>query len=354
MISAAVASRIKQFAEEGGTVLLNEEIKSSTGLLNAKSNDLLVDKINESIFASSKSRQNDVIRIGKGKVIVGPYIKGSFSSLGLQPDFIATNDEGERIRNIAWAHRTGNGADIYFISNQKDSAQVVDLSLRVDGKVPEIWNPVTGEINSAKTWQIKNGRTELPVSLDKNASLFVVLQRPTQQTQNHAGKNWVETKAIQIINNPWTVQFDATYGGQGKAITWNRLSDWSQNEDSSIRYYSGTAVYTNTFTYHASTNKKPVWLNVGTVYNLAEVFVNGMDCGIAWTAPYRVDISKALKEGANTIKIEVVNTWNNRLVGDSHLPKEKRVTNTMYPFKMEGKPLLPAGLLGPVLLETAQ
>ncbi len=87
------------------------------------------------------------------------------------------------------------------------------------------------------------------------------------------------------------------------------------------------------------------------VENLAGVFVNGIDCGVVWTAPYRVDISKTVKEGENSIRIEVVNTWNNRLIGDSRLPKEKRITNTMYPFKMEGKPLLPASLLGPVTIK---
>ena len=88
--------------------------------------------------------------------------------------------------------------------------------------------------------------------------------------------------------------------------------------------------------------------------NLAKVYVNGINCGVGWTAPFRVDISKAVKEGEGAIRIEVVNTWNNRLVGDSFLPKDKRITSTMYPFKMEGKPLLPAGLLGPVVIETAE
>lgn len=350
-LSAATASQIKKFAEEGGTVLLNEELYRSTGLLHAKENDQIVQQINEGIFDSKNYKQGDVIKMGKGRVVVGPYSQSSFASLGIQPDFIAINANGERAKDIAWTHRAGNGVDIYFVSNQKDSAQVIDLSLRVSGKVPEIWNPVTGEIVSAKTWQIKNGRTGLPVYLDKNASLFIVLQRSTKQTKSLAGKNWVETKTMQTITNPWTVQFDTAYGGQRKPVTFTHLTDWSQNQDSSIRYYSGTAVYTNRFNFHTPGNKKAVWLNVGTVYNLAKVFVNGMDCGIAWTAPYRVDISKALKEGENTIKIEVVNTWNNRLVGDSRLPKEKRITYTAYPFKMEDKPLLPAGLLGPVVIE---
>lgn len=349
VLSAATASCIKQFAEGGGTVLLNEEMKESTGLLNAKNNDSIVNKINKGIFALGK-KQNGFIKIGKGRVVAGPYTEASFSSLGLQPDFIGNNENGERAEGIAWTHRAGNGVDIYFVSNQKDSARSIDLSLRVNGRVPEIWNPVTGEIFLAKTWQIKNGRTKLPIFLDRNASLFVVLQQPTKKTKSNNGKNWKDVKPLQTIDGSWKVQFNSSLGGPKEAITLSSLTDWAQHPDSAIRFYSGTAVYSKTFNYHGQKGKT-VWLNLGAVNNLAQVFVNGKDCGVAWTAPYRIDISKAVKEGKNTIQIEVVNTWNNRLVGDSHLPKEKRITYTAYPFKMEDKPLLPAGLLGPVVVE---
>jgi hypothetical protein len=92
-------------------------------------------------------------------------------------------------------------------------------------------------------------------------------------------------------------------------------------------------------------------LNVGKVANIAEVFVNGVNCGIAWTAPYRVDITKALKQGNNQLKIEVTNTWANRIMGDQRLPEDKRITKTNAPYRLEGKPLLEAGLLGPVVIE---
>ncbi|HWI93833.1 MAG TPA: glycosyl hydrolase [Flavisolibacter sp.] len=352
LMSAATACRIRQFAKEGGTVLLNEEMKSSTGLLNAKPNDVIVNKVNESIFASKK-KQNDVIKIGKGRIVVGPYTSSSFSSLGLQPDFIATNEKGESAEGIAWTHRTGNGVDIYFVSNQNNDTRTINLSLRVNGRLPEIWNPVTGEIFLSKTWQVKKGRTELPVFLGRNASLFVVLQQATKLTASNRGKNWDDIKPLQTIDGSWKVDFNPSLGGPKEAITFNSLTDWTQHADSAIRYYSGTAVYSKTFNHYGQKGKT-VWLNLGTVNNLAQVFVNGKNCGVAWTAPFRVDISKAVKQGENTIQIEVVNTWNNRLVGDSHLPKEKRITYTAYPFKMEDKPLLPAGLLGPVVVEVEQ
>jgi hypothetical protein len=353
VISSATASQIKKFAEDGGTVLLNEEMKGSTGLLNAKSNDVTVEKINESIFASNSAKENEVIKVGKGRIIVGPYTASSFSSIGVQPDFIATDEKGERAEGIAWTHRAGNGTDIYFVSNQKDSAQVVGLSLRVKGRIPEIWNPVTGEISDAHRWEIKSGRTELPVYLDRNASLFIVLQVPTKNIEAKRGIRTAGRSDREEVEGPWEVRFDRSLGGPKETVTFNQLTDWAKNADTAIQYYSGTAVYSKTFNYHLQKGKT-VWLNVGTVNNMAQVFVNGKDCGVAWTAPYRVDISKAVKEGNNTLRIEVVNTWNNRLVGDSRLPKEKRITYTAYPFKMEGKALLPAGLLGPVVIEVGQ
>ena len=73
-----------------------------------------------------------------------------------------------------------------------------------------------------------------------------------------------------------------------------------------------------------------------------------------WTAPHRLDISKAIKKGENKIEIEVTNTWANRLIGDSKLPEDKRITKTTAPFRLEGNPLNPAGLLGPVLIQVEE
>ncbi|MGZ3853907.1 MAG: glycosyl hydrolase, partial [Flavisolibacter sp.] len=163
MVSAKTALQIRRFAEAGATILLNDEFSRSCGLLNAKANDLAVEKINKTIFHSGTATQRDLVKIGKGRIVFGPYYRESFSSLGLEPDFTAAGQNGERAVGIAWTHREGSGVDIYFISNQEDSAQSINLSLRVTGKIPEIWNPVTGEILTAKQWQSKNGRTELPV-----------------------------------------------------------------------------------------------------------------------------------------------------------------------------------------------
>ncbi len=99
-----------------------------------------------------------------------------------------------------------------------------------------------------------------------------------------------------------------------------------------------------------------LWIDLGEVKNLAEVTVNGKSLGIVWHAPYRMDVTSALKPGANQVTIKVINAWVNRLIGDQQPDATTKYTFAdVKPYKANS-PLLPSGLLGPVKLErvTAQ
>ena len=83
--------------------------------------------------------------------------------------------------------------------------------------------------------------------------------------------------------------------------------------------------------------------------NLAEVTVNGKSLGVVWHAPYRVDVTSALKPGANEVTIKVINAWVNRLIGDQQPDATKYTFADINPYKADS-PLLPSGLLGPVVV----
>lgn len=355
LMSPRVAARIKDLVNAGATVLINEEPVKSTGLQDAALNDKKLNNIIDTLFGrkwgAKPAELYSITKVGKGRVIKGPFIAGSFDAINIPKDVIVKDSSGNNAKSISWTHRTGDGFDIYFISNQDSSLRTVELSLRVAGRVPELWNAVTGRITTAKTWQIQNGRTVLPVRLEPNGSVFIVLQQTTKQVESRAGSNWLESTVAQQINGEWSVLFTPGYGGPTKPVVFNHLTDWSKHEDTTIRYYSGTATYASSFNWDIAVEKGAhVWIDLGKVANIGEVQVNGINCGVAWTAPYRVDVTKALKPGVNEVKIEVANTWHNRMIGDQRLPEDKRVTNTTAAFRLQGRPLLEAGLLGPVAI----
>ncbi|HPR31127.1 MAG TPA: hypothetical protein PLK12_03485, partial [Prolixibacteraceae bacterium] len=205
----------------------------------------------------------------------------------------------------------------------------------------------------AKTWRIKEGRTEVPLNLDANGSVFVVFERTVHETEANEGPNRIETQTVQILDPHWTLSFDPEWGGPGESIEIDSLKSWSSFTDFGIRHYSGTARYTKTIQWKEAISQR-IWLDLGSVHNLAEVTVNGKVCGIVWTHPYRVEITTALQKGENILEIGVTNTWANRLIGDHPLRKEERLTWTTAPYVLEGKPLLPAGLLGEVTIDSGK
>jgi hypothetical protein len=89
-------------------------------------------------------------------------------------------------------------------------------------------------------------------------------------------------------------------------------------------------------------------LDLGSLRELAEVKVNGKSCGITWAPPFRVDITGAVKPGANKLEIDVVNFWPNRIIGDAGLPPEQRRTKTNIRKLTANTPLMESGLFGPV------
>jgi hypothetical protein len=372
-MSPEVVKKLQELAQAGATILLNRRPSRALGLQNFPNADKEVKQVTENLLSTyvpavtydtptgpvqllnnhyNAGSSTDSKRIN---VLPGPYKVDSFIILGLEQDFIASTANGQRAKGIAWTHRTAPEFDIYFISNQLDSARTIKLSLRVAGQQPELWDAVTGETRPATDWKTENGRTLLPLHLDHNGSIFVVFREPSTQTSAHAGPNWLETKPVQALNGSWQVRFDAKADGPAQPVAFAQLTDWSKHADTQISHYSGTAEYRQTFKWKPGKGQlQRVYLEFGQVANLAEVQLNGKPCGITWTAPYRVDITDALQKGANQLRILVTNTWANRLIGDQALPADQRQTWSPAPSPAAGKPLLPAGLLGPVTLSVSK
>ncbi len=154
------------------------------------------------------------------------------------------------------------------------------------------------------------------------------------------------------ITGPWEVQFDPHWGGPQR-VDFEALGDWTQHPEEGIRHYSGTATYRKTISLPAARKGQRLWLDLGQVCDLAVVRLNGQSLGTLWLAPWRVEITHAARPGDNVLEVDVINPWHNRLIGDLSLPPDQRRTYLALPVLTPNSPLLPAGLRGPVRIESA-
>ncbi|HPO16258.1 MAG TPA: glycosyl hydrolase [Candidatus Hydrogenedentes bacterium] len=264
------------------------------------------------------------------------------SEMSVPPDF-------ESDGSVRYIHRHDGDTDLYFIASRENQIQTVTCRFRVSGRQPEWWNPITGAHRELPEFSEKDGITMIPMRLEAFESGFVVFRKPVAKTAQ-TGKNFADLHPIFTLSTPWEVSFDPKWGGPEK-ITFNTLDDWSKHPEPGIKYYSGKAVYRTTFDCPADIIKNPCTLSLGTVKNMASVKLNGQDLGIAWCEPWRVEIPNGvLKEKDNQLEITVANLWINRLIGDSGLPKNKRLTWTTLDVFKPDSPLQESGLLGPVII----
>lgn len=296
-------------------------------------------------------------KVGQGRLIWGKTLQEILREDRTTPDFEypATPKDA----NLDYIHRTCEEAEIYFVSNQKNRPEKADCLFRVSGKQPEIWDPVTGERWPAANFRHVEGRTLVPLEFAPRQSWFVVFRKfaPSGRSvpQNDRQSNFLRFTTACELTGPWTVEFDPAWGGP-ESVVFERLEDWTRRTEEGIRYYSGTATYRKMFDLPPSLrgSGKRLYIDLGTVRNIAQVRLNGTSCGVVWTAPWHAEISGLVQPKDNKLEIDVANLWPNRLIGDAHLPPDKQFTVTNVKKFKKDSPLLESGLLGPVTLTVAE
>jgi hypothetical protein len=349
-----VLSKLKALVS-AGMILIGPKPEKAPGLKDYPTCDQQVKAMADELWGACDGKTVTEHFFGKGRVVWGKSVREVLAAAGVQPDFIYSDAQPGAF--LDWIHRSVDGTEIYFIANRNNRSEKAICTFRVQSKQPEIWDPVTGTQRDAAAFQQADGLTTVPLTLPPHGSVFVVfktsktLSRTLSQTLSIPNSE----KMVLELTGPWTVQFDPKWGGPEAPVVFNDLTDWTDQSDLNIKYYSGLATYRKTFDFvQVSTfnfSLSTCYLSLGRVENLAHVRLNGKDLGTVWCAPWHVDITQAVKPGSNDLEIDIINLWPNRLIGDGKLVPEKRFTQTnIDKFYRNEHKLLPSGLLGPVML----
>ncbi|MBX2924490.1 MAG: glycosyl hydrolase [Chitinophagaceae bacterium] len=371
--------KIGELVREGAVIIGNPPVQSP-GLTGYPGCDEQVKNLSRTIWGALEIPSAYTERIyGKGKIIWGADI--STKSDGLYPLYSITAgilknmgvpEDFEWAGDLRYTHRTAPGWDIYFVANKTTEPLNADAIFRCDSGSPELWDPVTGEMRSLPAFTQQDGQTAIPLQFQPNQSFFIVFRKGAKATPVPAKENFPGYNNLATLEGAWTVSFDPQWGGPEKVV-FDQLQDWTTRPEEGIKYYSGTAVYRQSFDLPGTdiNNKgRRLFLDLGEVNNMAQVKLNGKDLGVIWTAPWQVDITGIVKEKDNQLEIAVVNLWSNRLIGDEQLPDDGvkngqwpewlqqgkartsgRFTFTTYKHYKKDSPLLPSGLTVPVSIK---
>ena len=346
---------------ERGAVLLGPRPEGSPSFADGANATAEVNRLATDLWGSGDEAASGHV-FGKGKVYSGKSIEEVLAAEKDPPDFTWTTPTsvGEETpyplpagtfdQDLLFIHRTDLDREIYFISTQKHHSFDVNATFRVLGRIPRLFHPETGETESV-SYSTDDDRITIPLHFDANGSVFVVFQRWGAPSRSYRVPPVTETE-FTSVDGPWRVSFPPDLGAPAQAI-FPRLASWTVNSDPGIKFFSGTATYTEQIDVPADWFKsgQSLMLNLGIVRDFAELTVNGKPLGgIQWKPPFIVDATSALHPGSNELIVKVTNLWPNRMIGDLQPGAKQTYTWTDFrPFKADS-PLLDSGLIGPVTI----
>ena len=379
--------KIHDLVKEGATLIGLRPPAKSPSLENYPACDEKITVLLNEIWGDGGTGVLNERTLGNGRVLATARLTDALNMITAGPDVQFSTKSAEDLNSFNFGHRRDGNIDIYFVCNTGDKVLETTADFRVAGSTPELWDPVTGETETLLNWQEKDRRTVIPLRFEPKQSFFIIFTQGTAVTKS--ATILPEEISLASIEGSWDVSFDPRWGGP-QNIKFSKLEDWISRPEKGIKYYSGTATYKKKFDLSTTSKQtSKLYLDLGTVHNLARVTLNGQDLGTVWCAPWRVEISPGLiKKEGNILTIDIVNTWVNRLIGDEQEPVdveliewdypgrkgsydvnipsrglkdlpdwlikgEKRPSSGRYTFSSwyfydKAGPLLPSGLLGPV------
>lgn len=347
LMPAETLDKIIQLANNGATVIFESFPNDVPGLNSLEERRKKLQQLIASVKPVDKGNGISEAKSGKGKIIISQDIQKALEYVNIHRETLV--DAG-----LQFIRRAINGGKYYYIVNHSANAVNTMLPLEFLANTVTIMDPQTGATGTARFVK-KQSTIDVQVQL-KSGQAIILKASVIKET----GSPWKYTESGGTtieLNDEWTLHFKEGGPQLPSDKKMATLQPWTLfTDDSATQSFSGTAVYSTTFNLK-SKNAAGYLLQLGKVYESAKVFINDKEVGILWSIPFDAEIGKYLKEGTNTIKIEVANLMANRI---RNMDRNKQVwrkfheinfVNINYkPFDATNWNVEPSGLEGPVTI----
>jgi hypothetical protein len=290
--------------------------------------------------------------VGKGEFRVGDDLFALFAGTGAANYLESKN-------GLMSLRRTNAEGKVYFINN-RGAASVNDwVRLRANAQSVALFDPMTGKSGIAKWRRDNEGNLDVWLQLRPFESVIVQTYTNTKSGNSYA---YVETNGEpQTINGEWTLEF--LNGGPvlPAKTTLNKPATWTGLNGDDVKNFSGTAKYTVNFDKPAG-NPTSWLLDLGKVYETAEVILNGKRIATLIGPGFQTVIPASVLQQKNKLEIIVANLMANRIAYmdrnnipwkifyNTNMPARRRENVKNGLFDASTWQPLPSGLAGPVTI----
>ncbi|MFD1768647.1 glycosyl hydrolase [Sphingobacterium suaedae] len=290
-------ANLLSLAEQGATVIFESLPKDVAGLAQIEERRLELQELIAKL-GLKKDRENDYTRYGKGKIYVTTDVHSALETEEIFAERIVRT-------GLKFTRRKAGDTTYYYMVNHGKSLVDEEISLNVQGQSYTLLDPQSGKIFHLPT---KNGllRVQIPPGY---AWIVMISDRRQSADRYHYANEWHDEP---VFKNPWKVSFVQGGPSLPSPRTLDRPVYWTSWGDRVAQIFSGTGAYETSFRLQKDSNKAYL-LSLGKVAESAHVYINGKSAGIVWSNPFQLEVGEWLKDGHNTIRIEVANLMANRI-----------------------------------------
>lgn len=288
-------------------------------------------------------------KLGKGNIITGKNYNELFDAAGIQGESFITQFNGQCIR------RKNESGYHYFFTMLTNNSIDGWVQLGVKAASALFFDPLNGTSGKAMI-RDNNGKTEVYMQLQPGQS--TILKTFTNENVNIP--TWIYYQPSDekiVLKSGWKLSFIESEPTIEGTFDIDTLGSWTNLTNENARKNVGTARYSITFNI-ANLSADEYWLRLGDVRESARVRVNGIQVDTLFAVPFKTLVGKYLKEGENTLEIDVTNLPANRIADYDRrgivwrIFHDINIVDVNYQRTLYDKwDVVPSGLLGPVVIE---
>ncbi len=319
--------KLIKLANEGATIIAYKNLPSEVPGYGVLYNnfDVFRKLLNQLNFIPTDFEDVKSASIGKGRFLLGKNFEKLLAAASIRKESMTEKDLQFNRRKNA------DSSNFYFIANRSNKKMEEWITLQTKANGVSLYNPMTGQSGVPQFRKNAEGFIEVFLSFKTDESY--IIQTSNKIITGAAYPYLKEKSAVTEITGEWALKFIEGGPSLPVAEPMTELKPWTELNADAFKIFSGTASYSTHFK-KPSGNATQYLLDLGKVFESAQVFINGIKMATLIGPEFSFTIAAKDLKADNLLEIKVSNSMANRIIDlDKRKVIWKKFNNTNFPAR---------------------